>query len=76
MYYIKTNDQVKIAVYEYNSKGIETVVLLHGWPLSSAIFEYQLPLLIENHYRVIALDMRGFGASDTSAGGYRSEERR
>lgn len=70
MYYIKTNDQVKIAVYEYNSKGIETVVLLHGWPLSSAIFEYQLPLLIENHYRVIALDMRGFGASDTSAGGY------
>lgn len=34
MQYIKSNDGIKIAVYDYNPKEKQTVFLIHGWPLS------------------------------------------
>lgn len=43
-----------------------TVVLLHGWPDSSAIWEQQLTTLAAAGYRVIAPDLRGFGRSSRS----------
>lgn len=46
------------------------VVLLHGWPLSSAAWGDQVPALTAEGYRVIAYDRRGFGGSDKPAAGY------
>ena len=70
MFFIKSTDGVKIAVYDYNPQGKQTVFLVHGWPLSHKIYEYQTELLTECGYRVVAIDLRGFGLSDTPAGGY------
>ncbi len=70
MYYITASDGVKIAVYDFNPQSPKAVLLIHGWPLSHEIFEYQTELLLENGYRVVSLDLRGFGASDTPAFGY------
>lgn len=70
MYYITSNDGTKIAVYDYNPQGKQTVFLIHGWPLSHKIFEYQINLLTDCGYRVVAVDLRGFGRSDTPACGY------
>jgi non-heme chloroperoxidase len=40
------------------------VVLIHGWPLSSASWSEQIPALKDAGYRVVAYDRRGFGKSD------------
>jgi pimeloyl-ACP methyl ester carboxylesterase len=45
-------------------KGPETVLLLHGVPDSSYLWRDQIPALTAAGYRVIAPDLRGFGASD------------
>ncbi len=48
----------------FNDWGTGTpVVLVHGWPLSSAMWEKQALFLANNGYRVIAYDRRGFGKS-------------
>ena len=70
MFYITSNDGTKIAVYDYNPQGKQTVFLIHGWPLSHLIFEYQINLLTDCGYRVVAVDLRGFGRSDTPVCGY------
>lgn len=64
MRYITTGRNVKLAVYDTNPGGGQTVLLVHGWPLSHEIFEYQQMLLARQGYRVVTLDLRGFGASD------------
>ena len=46
------------------------VVLVHAWSLSSTMWEYQLPVLLDAGYRCIAMDRRGHGRSDQPAGGY------
>lgn len=70
MYYITSNDGTKIAVYDYNPQGERTIFLIHGWPLSNKIFEYQVNLLTNFGCRVVTVDLRGFGRSDAPAGGY------
>jgi pimeloyl-ACP methyl ester carboxylesterase len=55
--------------YEDYGSG-KTVVLIHGWPLSSSSWEKQIPSLMEAGYRVIAYDRRGFGQSSKPASGY------
>lgn len=70
MFYIKATDGVKIAVHDFNPCGAETVFLVHGWPLSHKIYEYQINLLLECGYRVVAIDLRGFGNSDAPADKY------
>lgn len=45
------------------------VVLLHGWPQTSACWNQLTPLLPET-YRVIAPDLRGYGLSDKPQDGY------
>jgi pimeloyl-ACP methyl ester carboxylesterase len=47
----------------------EVVVLLHGWPQTWRAWRKVMPLLSE-HYHVIAVDLRGLGASDAPASGY------
>lgn len=46
MFFISSTDNVQLAVYELNPNGRKTIVLVHGWPLSHEMFEYQLPDLI------------------------------
>ena len=70
MYFVKTTDEVNLAVYDLNPKGKRTILLIHGWPLSHLIFEYQLEMLLSENWRVITIDLRGFGNSDIPAGGY------
>ena len=70
MYYINSNDKTKIAVFDLNPKGKQSIVLIHGWPLSHKMFEYQLPALLSANYRIIMLDLRGFGDSQETADGY------
>src|SRR6478672_2355545 len=44
------------------------VLLLHGFPDSSALWRHQIPALVDAGHRVIAPDLRGFGASDRPEG--------
>lgn len=46
------------------------VVLIHGWPLSDAMYEYQYVDLIKNGCRAIGITLRGFGESDKPYGEY------
>jgi len=55
--------------YEDHGEG-KPVVLIHGWPLSSASWERQVPALLQAGYRVITYDRRGFGNSSRPASGY------
>ena len=55
--------------YEDHGSG-QPVVLVHGWPLSGASWEKQLPALLSAGHRVITYDRRGFGRSARPATGY------
>ncbi|WP_129714141.1 alpha/beta fold hydrolase [Pedobacter sp. SYP-B3415] len=48
----------------------DPVVLIHGWPLSHEMWEYQIDALVSAGYRVIAYDRRGFGKSSKPWSGY------
>src|SRR6266851_3377155 len=55
--------------YEDHGSG-DPVILIHGYPLSGASWEKQVPVLLEAGYRVITYDRRGFGKSSQPATGY------
>jgi non-heme chloroperoxidase len=55
--------------YEDHGSG-QPVVLIHGYPLSGASWEKQVPVLLEAGYRVITYDRRGFGKSSQPTEGY------
>ncbi|MBU9725508.1 alpha/beta fold hydrolase [Diplocloster modestus] len=67
MYYITTSDHVKIAVYDLNPGSDKAILLIHGWPLNEKMYEYQKSMLLCAGYRVITMDLRGFGNSDAPA---------
>jgi len=46
------------------------IVLIHGWPLSDEMYEYQYNDLINKNFRVIGITLRGFGKSDKPYGSY------
>ena len=46
------------------------IVLIHGWPLSDEMYEYQYNDLINNNFRVIGITLRGFGQSSKPYGSY------
>jgi pimeloyl-ACP methyl ester carboxylesterase len=63
---------VKIAIdgssISFESEGTgPAVLLLHAFPLSSAMWAAQVPALSARH-QVVRVDARGFGGSDTGAG--------
>jgi non-heme chloroperoxidase len=73
MKYITTTDkqsgeEVKLAYSDYG-KG-RPVVLIHGWPLSREMWEYQLAALVDSGHRVVKYDRRGFGKSSKPWSGY------
>lgn len=55
--------------YEDHGSG-RPVVLIHGYPLSGRAWDKQVPVLLENGYRVITYDRRGFGKSSQPTIGY------
>jgi non-heme chloroperoxidase len=55
--------------YEDHGAG-QPVVLIHGWPLSHAAWEKQVPALLDAGHRVITYDRRGFGESSKPTSGY------
>ncbi|WGQ09442.1 alpha/beta hydrolase [Pedobacter gandavensis] len=66
--YIEVEKNVKLHVTDLGQG--KAVVLIHGWPLSDAMYEYQYMDLIQKGYRVIGITLRGFGLSDKPAGQY------
>ncbi|KAG5297713.1 alpha/beta hydrolase [Histoplasma ohiense] len=53
----------------YASKQKPALVFIHGWPMSSLMFEQQTLALCETYrFRCIAPDRRGFGQSDWNGG--------
>lgn len=66
--YITVEKNVKLHVTDL---GVgKPVVLIHGWPLSDAMYEYQYQFLVDKGYRVIGITLRGFGKSDKPYGAY------
>jgi|ERR1051326_1383155 pimeloyl-ACP methyl ester carboxylesterase len=65
----KENSTTIHLYYEDHGSG-QPVVLIHGYPLSSASWEKQVPALLDAGYRVIAYDRRGFGKSSQPTSGY------
>lgn len=66
--YIETAPNVKLYVKDYGQG--KPVILIHGWPLSNEMWEYQIDFLVQNNFRVIAYDRRGFGKSSQPWDGY------
>ncbi len=73
MSYIETSDlqasEPVMIHYQDVGKG-DPVVLIHGWPLSHEMWEYQINDLVYAGFRVIAYDRRGFGKSSKPHYGY------
>lgn len=68
MAYIEAKDGTQLHVKDIGSG--HPVVLIHGWPLTGDMFEYQSLALLEAGYRVITYDRRGFGQSGHPADTY------
>ncbi|MDQ3292274.1 MAG: alpha/beta hydrolase [Bacteroidota bacterium] len=63
-----SGQEVNIAYADY---GIgRPVILIHGWPLSKEMWEYQVSDLVQAGLRVIKYDRRGFGHSEKPWSGY------
>lgn len=68
MPYVKTRDGTDIYVKDWGNG--RPVVLVHGWPLSSDMWDAQAMALADAGFRVIAYDRRGFGRSGQPWSGY------
>lgn len=66
--YITVEKNVKLHVTDLGEG--KPVVLIHGWPLSDEMYEYQYQFLVDKGYRVIGITLRGFGKSDKPYGAY------
>ena len=66
--YIEVEKNVKLHVTDLGEG--QPIVLIHGWPLSDAMYEYQYAYFVEKGYRVIGITLRGFGQSDKPGGKY------
>jgi non-heme chloroperoxidase len=63
-------DRADIEIYYEDRGSGKPVLLIHGWPLSSASWERQSAALLSAGYRVITYDRRGFGRSTHPSTGY------
>lgn len=65
-----STDSTDLFYQDCNPSGGHTVVLIHGWPMSWRMWEPQIGPLVEEGYRVVAYDRRGFGMSGFPWDGY------
>lgn len=73
MKFIKTKDatsgeEIQLSYKDYGQG--RPIVLIHGWPSSKDMWEYQIDDLVNAGLRVIKYDRRGFGKSDKPWDGY------
>lgn len=73
MKFIKTKDastgeEIQLSYCDYGQG--KPVILIHGWPSSKEMWEYQLNDLVNAGNRVIKYDRRGFGKSSKTWNGY------
>jgi len=66
--YIEVEKGVKLHVTDLGEG--KPIVLIHGWPLSDEMYEYQYQYLSRKGFRVIGITLRGFGKSDKPYGRY------
>jgi pimeloyl-ACP methyl ester carboxylesterase len=66
--YVKVEPHVRLHITDVGEG--KPIVLIHGWPLSDEMFEYQYNDLINANFRVIGITLRGFGKSDKPYGDY------
>src|SRR5580692_5724545 len=66
--YIEVAKNVRLHITDVG-KG-RPVVLIHGFPLSDEMYEYQYEALAKAGFRAIGITMRGFGQSDKPGTGY------
>src|SRR6201994_4564513 len=67
---VGTENSFDIAIH-YNDHGSgKPIVLIHGYPLDGNSWERQERVLLENGYRCISYDRRGFGRSSQPTTGY------
>src|ERR1022692_3052442 len=67
---VAKENSTNIELYFEDHGSGDAVVLIHGYPLSGASWERQLPVLLAAGHRVITYDRRGFGKSSQPATGY------
>lgn len=73
MSYITSRDAItgkEVKLYYEDLGAGQPVLLIHGWPLSLDMWEYQVNNLVKQGVRCISYDRRGFGKSSRPAGGY------
>lgn len=68
MPFVETADRTSLFYNDWGSG--KPVVLIHGWPLHSDMWEYRSVFLASHGLRVIAYDRRGFGRSSQPWNGY------
>ncbi len=66
--YIEVEKNVRLHVTDLGEG--QPIVLIHGWPLNNAMYEYQYQYLVQKGFRVIGISLRGFGKSDSPYGRY------
>ncbi|MBU3927983.1 MAG: alpha/beta hydrolase [Bacteroidetes bacterium] len=66
--YIEVEPNVRLHITDAGQG--RPIVLIHGWPLSDEMYEYQYNALIKNNFRAIGITLRGFGKSDKPYGAY------
>ena len=66
--YIEVEPNVRLHITDAGEG--KTIILIHGWPLSDEMYEYQYNELINKNFRVIGITLRGFGKSDKPYGAY------
>lgn len=66
--YLEVEPNVRLHVTDAGDG--KPIVLIHGWPLSDEMYEYQYKDLINNNFHVIGITLRGFGKSDKPYGLY------
>jgi pimeloyl-ACP methyl ester carboxylesterase len=70
--YYEVEPNVKLHVTDLGNGPV--VVLIHGYPLSDASWEYQYHALVHAGYRVVGITLRGFGQSDKPFGKYNYDQ--
>jgi pimeloyl-ACP methyl ester carboxylesterase len=66
--YIEVEPNVRLHITDAGEG--RPIVLIHGWPLSDEMYEYQYNALIKDNFRAIGITLRGFGKSDKPYGEY------
>jgi pimeloyl-ACP methyl ester carboxylesterase len=67
--YVQTSDRTTLFYKDWGT-GDEAVVFVHGWPLHSDMWQYQMLHVASAGVRAIAYDQRGCGRSTDPGTGY------